>query len=180
MDRSCKRIWLKRSLPSSHCFACCHLRELLPMWQSQRHSSFTASSVLLKLLETSAEAQFLFVSEKASSLSKTKKDIAGWLSSISILEFSSERVDVLKLFFQKRSMSGNDALRTQGTPPNMAARLTLVILLTFVGWAIPQLLAIIGVFSSVFCVTWTWGFNLSLKRVCFWWWIGCEAQTFTN
>ena len=77
-------------------------------------------------------------------------------------------------------MSGNDALRTQGTPLNMAARVTLVILLTFVGWAIPELLAIIGVFSSVFCVTWTSGFNLSLKRVCFWWWIGCEAQTFTN
>jgi len=55
-------------------------------------------------------------------------------------------------FFSAIEATGNDALRTQGTPLNMAARVTLVILLTFVGWAIPELLAIIGVFSSVFCV----------------------------
>lgn len=50
--------------------------------------------------------------------------------------------------------TGSDACRTQGTPINGMARLFFVLLLTTVGWSLPQILPIIGVFSSVFCVTW--------------------------
>lgn len=48
--------------------------------------------------------------------------------------------------------TGSDACRTQGTPINGMARLFFVLLLTAVGWSLPQILPIIGVFSSVFCV----------------------------
>lgn len=54
--------------------------------------------------------------------------------------------------FSVLEATGTDACRTQGTPPNTVARLLLVLILTTAGWAMPGLLAVIGVFSSVFCV----------------------------
>lgn len=55
-------------------------------------------------------------------------------------------------FFSVIEATGADAIRTAGTMPNTVARVSLVLLLTLFGWAIPGLLAVIGVFSSVFCV----------------------------
>lgn len=48
--------------------------------------------------------------------------------------------------------TGSDAIRTRGTPPNSVARILFVQVLTMVSWAIPGVLSVVGVFSSVFCV----------------------------
>lgn len=55
-------------------------------------------------------------------------------------------------FFSVLEATGDDQIRTQGSLPNTVARITLVFVLTLSGQAIPGLLPLIGVFSSVFCV----------------------------
>lgn len=55
-------------------------------------------------------------------------------------------------FFSVIEATGTDALRTSGSLPNTVARVSLVLLLTLLGELLPEILSVIGVFSSIFCV----------------------------